>query len=175
MFRNKKSKAQIVVIDMVFAISLIILALFLLFKVSEINIYENNSTNTLQELDHVGNTIYSKIVSNHLVNCHIVDSKNSFIFEKCLSGNSDLTKENLSIPDNYGCSLTGFSTITPINECNDYLPPVSNNVFQKDIIILESQNLEINKNNYLKSLNNNSVISDLSLNEQTITLKVWKQ
>jgi len=170
---RRKSKAQIVVVDLVFAVSLIILALFLLFKITEINIYETNSTNNLQELDHVGNIIYSTIVSNPLINCRVVDQENTFILEKCISDESSLTKENLSVPENYSCNLSGFSTIILINECDDSYTPI-NNVYEKEITILESADLDINKNEYLESLNNNSVISDL-FNKQTINLKVWKE
>ncbi len=167
---KKKNKAQLFSLDIVFALIIIILLLFLLSKIAEVKIYKTNTNNHLKELDLIGNSTYKKLVSNPKLNCYIYDTQNNFLLSNCIGDDSEITKENLDIPDNYKCHITGLPPgIT--NECTDIVDLSVVNIykikFKMDYII---GNRDISKSSYMNDLLDISLIFEFS----DVTLSVWK-
>jgi len=166
---KKKNKAQLFSLDIVFALIIIILLLFLLSKIAEVKIYKINTNNNLKELDLVGNSTYKKLVSNPKLNCYVYDANNNILLSNCIGNDSAITKDNLDIPDNYKCNITGLP-VALTNDCDDVGMPV-NNVYKIAFTIdYYTNSRNIPKNIYMNGLLNNS----LTFIDKDITLNVWK-
>jgi hypothetical protein len=166
---KKKNKAQLFSLDIVFALIIIILLLFLLSKIAEVKIYKINTNNNLKELDLVGNSTYKKLVSNPKLNCYVYDANNHFLLSNCIGNDSAITKANLDIPDSYKCNITGLPGGIN-NDCDDVGMPVDN-VYKINFTIDYYNNTRnIPKNIYINGLLN----LPLSFTNHDVTLNVWK-
>ena len=66
------NKGQIITLDVLFAITLIILAFLLVFKISEIEIYSSNSQRRISEINRIGDLSYNLLLNGEK-NCLIKD------------------------------------------------------------------------------------------------------
>ena len=162
------NKGQMIVLDVLFAIALIILAFLLVFKISETEIYSSNSQKRIEELNRIGDLSYNLLLhGGH--NCLVKDGpqQNMFIPGTIRSGNS-MTKEKLEIPSNYDCylSITGIN-FSP-NECNSAVP-TTGNIYSIDFTIGYCTS-DLDKSGYLNCTKSGCPW----LSEKSGTLSIWR-
>jgi len=167
MIKNKK--AQVMLLDVLFAIVLIILIFFLLFKVSETKMYAINSSKQINELESVGNLAFNKLTNNTLINCKVIDQKNNFLLKNCFYADSNINKQNLGLGSEYFCNfeIPGFNLNN--NLCSDDYSD-SNNFFAISFQVNTFGSKEILKSEYLANILNKETTIDL----KNAKLVVWK-
>lgn len=154
------NKGQMVVLDVLFAITIMILAFLLLFKFSETEIYRSNSQRPIDKLNRVGDLSYS-LLFNSPNACLVTDSQNSFY----LSGTTKtLTKEMLAIPSDYNCNVTGLT----VSGCSPVVP-TTGDIYTRDFKIATCT-ADLSKQKYLDCIE--SGCSEIS--SASGTLKIWK-
>jgi len=168
MIKNKN--AQIMVLDILFSVVLIVLISFLMVNIVESKVYQSTTDNLNSELNNIGEVAFKNIINNSQVNCFANDSKNKYHIPACLANNSPLSKNNLAIPSNYKCSLTGHGSFTS-NQCNDILDVSNNDYYSVDFNVSILPSLQISKLNYLNNIFNNR--NDFN-NKAQLNLKVWR-
>lgn len=163
----KTKKGQIIILDVLFAVVIVVLMFFLLVKLAEIEIYNVNSDKSIEKLNYSGMQAYRKIINNPQVNAKVVDSKNSVYIPGSVNKFSSITKSKLSISWDYNCYFSVNSVAFPINECNQ-TPPTDKETFAVDfnVIVFTS---DITKEEYI-----NYVTGRETPVIETATLKVWR-
>ena len=151
MYKLKKEKAQVMLIDVLFSIVIIILMFFLLTKWVEINVYNTSSNKDNLELNNISLLVYNKLTSNYKINVYAEDSNNSFLIPDSFSKYSKITKDNLGLPRDYNCSFTVQGINFNINECDD-TPPTTVPYFQLDFNVIKYTSATIQKSDYTKDL-----------------------
>jgi len=155
MYKLKKEKAQIMLVDILFSIVIIILMFFLLTKWVEINIYNTSSNKDNLELNNISLLIYNKLTSNYKINVLAVDSNNSFLIPDSFSKDSEITKANLGLPTDFNCTFTVQGVNFTTNECVD-TPPTIGSYFQLDFNAIVYSSATIRKSDYTNNLSGSS-------------------
>lgn len=164
MIKLKKQKGQIIILDILFAIVLIIFLFLILSKTAEIRIYERISDSRIEELEQVGLTIYKKLVNNPKINCYVSHENNNFLVRSCFPNNFSVTKTDLGVPSRYRCNLSINNVTIGPNGCNDNDSGVEN-YFLIEHDVLVSNNRQVSKNNHL---------SGTAYTNRQMTIKVWR-
>ena len=155
------NKGQMVVLDVLFAITIMILAFLLLFKFSETEIYRSNSQRPIDKLNRIGDLSYS-LLFNSPNACLVTDSQNSFY----LSGTTKtLTKEMLAIPSDYNCKVTGLT----VTGCSS-VDPSSGDIYVRNFEIATCTT-NLSKKEYLTCITSSSCPK---ISYKSGTLKIWK-
>ena len=151
MYKLKKEKAQVMLVDVLFSIVIIILMFFLLTKWVEINVYNTSSNKDNLELNNISLLAYNKLTSNNKINVYAEDSNNSFLIPDSFSKDSEITKANLGLPKDYNCFFSVQSINFSTNECKDIIP-ATGPYFQLDFNVIKYTNATIKKSDYTKDL-----------------------
>lgn len=106
MIRTKKG--QIMLLDVLFAIVIIILMFFLLLRFAEAEVYKTNVDSRTERLTSVGSLAYQKLLNNPKINCKVTDNQNTFYVPGTIKTGT-ITKADLGIPSDYNCSVTGIT------------------------------------------------------------------
>jgi hypothetical protein len=161
------NKGQMIVLDVLFAVALIILAFLIVFKISEVEIYNSNSQREIEKLNRIGNLSYTMLMNNGQNGCYVTDGpQQNFFIPGTIKTNSTITKENLAIPSDYNCNLSGITLSS--NQCNSVVP-TTGDIYEIDFTI-GSCTTETDKSTYL-----NCTKSGCSwLTEKEGTLKIWR-
>ncbi len=157
-------KGQMIVLDVLFAITLMVLAFSLIFKVSETDIYSSNSRKNLEMLNRVGELSYNYLMNNSENGCFVMDNSNSFFIPGTINTSKTLTKEGLAIPSNYKCSVSGLNVLG----CNAS-PPANSEVFAIDFTIATCSGY-LTKNEYLACIRGDACY----MSTKSGTLKIWR-
>ncbi|MDD4468242.1 MAG: hypothetical protein PHF68_03760 [Candidatus ainarchaeum sp.] len=153
-----------VVLDVLFAITIMILAFLLLFKFSETEIYRSNSQRPIDKLNRVGDLSYS-LLFNSPNACLVTDSENSFYLLGTINTTKTLTKEMLAIPSDYNCNVTGLT----VTGCSS-VDPLSGDIYVRNFEIATCTT-DLSKKEYLTCITSNSC---LKISNTSGTLKIWK-
>jgi len=130
------NKGQMVVLDVLFAITLIVLSFLIVFKISEIEIYKSNSQRQTIQLNRIGEATFSTILNNTQDSCRVSDTHNNLILSGTIrSTGTNITKAKLSIPSDYNCYLSISGVNFNLNECNSIPPNGLNNIYAIDFNI----------------------------------------
>lgn len=156
-------KGQVMLLDVLFAIVIIVLMFFLLIRFVETDIYKTNVDSRTEELTSVGTLAYQKFLNNPKINCKVTDSANSFYLPGTINTTETITKGDLGIPLDYNCEVTGLL----VNGCQLILPDNKPNYTIKFVVVTCSNDL--NKNTYVNYITNQSDPA-----KSTITLKIWR-
>jgi len=156
------NKGQMVVLDVLFAITIMILAFLLLFKFSETEIYRSNSQRPIDKLNRVGDLSYS-LLFNSPNACLVTDSENSFYLSGTINTKT-LTKEMLAIPSDYNCNVTGLT----VTGCSS-VDPLSGDIYVRNFEIATCTT-DLSKQKYLDCIE--SGCSEIS--SASGTLRIWK-
>lgn len=150
-------------IDVLFAVVIVILMFFLLLKFVETDIYKTNVDSRTEELTSVGSLAYQKFLNNPKINCKVTDSQNSFYLPGTINTSATITKADLGIPVDYNCYITSIS----VSGCQPtaFTGPSYNLSFTA-VTCTE----DLNKNTYIDYITNTS--SDPTT--QAITLQIWR-
>lgn len=163
----KTKKGQIVILDVLFAVVIIILMFFLLMKLAEIQVYKINSDKQIEKLNNVGTLAYKKALNNPQINCKVADSVNSFYLPGTINTNVLITKSMLGISEDYNCSFV-VSGVIASPGCNQVLTDIN----------IESYNVDFNvitcTANYTKQNYLNYVKGSGSPLSTQATLKIWR-
>lgn len=157
------NKGQMVVLDVLFAITIMILAFLLLFKFSETEIYRSNSQRPIDKLNRVGDLSYS-LLFNSLNACLVTDSQNSFYLSGTIN-TTTLTKEMLAIPSDYNCKVT----VLTVTGCSS-VDPSSGDIYVRDFEIATCTT-DLSKKEYLTCITSSSCPK---ISKKSGTLKIWK-
>lgn len=157
------NKGQMVVLDVLFAITIMILAFLLLFKFSETEIYRSNSQRPIDKLNRVGDLSYS-LLFNSPNACLVTDSQNSFYLSGTINTTKTLTKEMLAIPSDYNCNVTGITVFGCIPAA-----PTTGDIYVRNFEIATCT-ANLSKQKYLGCIK--SGCSEIS--SASGTLKIWK-
>lgn len=161
------NKGQMIVLDVLFAVTLIILAFFLVFKISETEIYSSNYQRRISELNRIGDLSYNLLLNGES-NCFVTDGpQQNFRLSGTIKSNSAITKGNLGIPEDYNCSLV-ITGVSFTNQCNS-TAPTAGDIYAVDFNIGSCSNLT--KQEYLNCTK--SGCSNVS--EKSGTLKIWRE
>ena len=152
-----------VVLDVLFAITIMILAFLLLFKFSETEIYRSNSQRPIDKLNRVGDLSYS-LLFNSPNACLVTDSQNSFYLSGTINTTNPLTKEMLAIPSDYNCNVTGLT----VTGCSSVVP-TTGDIYVRNFKIATCT-ADLSKQKYLDCIE--SGCSEIS--SASGTLKIWK-
>lgn len=155
-------KGQIMLLDVLFAVVIIILMFFLLIKFVETDIYKTNVDSRTEELTSVGSLAYQKFLNNPKINCKVKDLQNSFYIPGTINTTTTITKADLGIPLDYNCQVTGVS----VTGCQTAGFDGPSYTIQFPVVICTD---DLNKNTYVDYVTNTSDPSPL-----TITLNVWR-
>jgi len=171
---NKRSKGQLMVLDVAFTIVLIILLFFFLFRWTEMKTYESISQRKQIELNYVSQNVFFSLTNNHSINCYASDNNNQFLITSCFSSNSPISRVNIGLPADYDCnfSIDGFN-LTNNTACSSTFDSASNNnysIIKFNVITTTNNNLLVRKSNYL----NNILDKSSSLVSREATLVIWK-
>ena len=156
-------KGQVMLIDVLFAVVIVILMFFLLLKFVETDIYKTNVDSRTEELTSVGSLAYQKFLNNPAINCKVKDSENSFYLPGTINTTGPITKSGLGIPSDYNCFVSG-ATVTG---CQATSHTGISYTITFPVITCST---DLNKNAYIDYITNTS--SDPST--QAITLQVWR-
>lgn len=163
------NKGQMIVLDVLFAVALIILAFLIVFKISEVEIYNSNSQREIEKLNRIGNLSYTMLMNNGQNGCYVTDGpQQNFFIPGTIKTNSTITKEKLAIPSDYNCNLSISGVALSSNQCNS-VAPTTGDIYEIDFTI-GSCTTETDKSTYL-----NCTKSGCSwLTEKEGTLKIWR-
>lgn len=157
-------KGQVLLLDVLFAVVIIILMFFLLIKFVETNIYKTNVDSRTEELTSVGTLAYQKFLNNPKINCKVIDSQNSFYLPGTINTTAPITKEDLGISLDYNCAVNGKS----VDGCLLSLPDINNPSYTVKFSAVTCSGV-LNKNTYIDYITN-----ETNPPTQEITLKVWR-
>jgi len=157
-------KGQMIVLDVLFAITLMVLAFSLIFKVSETDIYSSNSRKNLEMLNRVGELSYNYLMNNSENGCFVIDNNNSFFIPGTINTNKVITKEGLAIPSNYKCFVSNLPVLGCIAS-----PPANSEVFAITFDITTCQG-NLTKQQYLSCIRK----STCPIGTASVTLKIWR-
>ncbi len=163
-----KKKGQIIVLDVLFAVVLLIFLFFIVSKLAEVKIYENISDARAEELEEIGSLVYDRLVNNPLINCYVADSNNYYLLRSCIAEDSEIKKEYLGMPDNYKCKVTFDSLSVMPNECSDDDTDVEEYFYIKQNIFTNNER-QINK-----AFHKQKVLGTSSYASEEMTIKVWR-
>jgi len=166
---TKKQKGQVMVLDILFALVIIILMFFLLFRWSEVEIYNSSSDKVNYELNNVGLLVFNKLTNNSEINCYASDSENNYIISNCFAIDSDITKDKLGVPSTYSCNFDVIGLTITINECDDALP-TGDSYFALNFDVVTNATKQVSKGNYINDFLNGTG----NLTTTTAKLVVWK-
>lgn len=167
----KTEKGQVMVLDVLFSITLLILMIFLLSKITELQIDKANTEKEIYKLNKTGNIVYNKLTNNQEINCYTHDNNNDILIPNCFGKNSDITKQKLGLTFDYNCnfSITNF-TITN-NECDDVYDIADLNAYYMvDINVIVNNTRDLNKQIVMNNILNKT--NDLNIEKGTIV--IWK-
>lgn len=159
-------KGQMIVLDVLFAIVLIMLAFFLILKISEIEIYSSSSQRKVNELNRIGNLSYSLLLNGE-TKCFVSNNNQKFYIPGTFKTGSVVTKRQLGIPSNYNCNLTIEGVSISSNECTTSTPP-SKDIYEISFKIGSCS--EISASNYFNCMKE----SCSGVTERNANLKIWK-
>jgi len=170
------SKGQMFSLDLIIAISFVVLAIGLLYQQAELFHYYEKDNALQSELYRIGYNASNQLVGNPDVICPLTTQTGGTIIDylpNCLPSSGvtkdAITKASLGIPDDYDCSITPSIS----NYClSSNLPGDASNVFSIDrnVVILNSGD-SITKAQFEDCINS---AVNCALEETTINLKVWK-
>lgn len=161
------NKGQMVVLDVLFAITIMILAFLLLFKFSETEIYRSNSQRPIDKLNRVGDLSYS-LLFNSPNACLVTDSQNSFYLSGTIN-TTTLTKEMLAIPSDYNCNVAGLTVAgLTVTGCSS-VAPSSGDIYVRNFEIATCTT-DLSKKEYLDCIE--SGCSEIS--SASGILEIWK-
>ena len=162
------NKGQMIVLDVLFAVALMILAFLLIFKISEVEIYNSNSQRQIEKLNRIGNLSYTILMNQGSIGCYVKDASQNFFIPGTIKTNSPMTKAVLAIPPEYDCylSIPGVAMATP--ECTS-LVPLTGDIYSIDFTI-GSCTVHTDKSTYLTCTKSGCSW----LTERTGTLKIWR-
>jgi hypothetical protein len=166
----KKEKAQVMLLDVVFSVVIIILLFFLLFRFTEIQIYNSSLDKANYELEKIGTISFNRIVNNPKINCVISDTNNQIPIPNCLAPSSEITLKTLGIPENYDCNFTVSGTSFAINECNSNLPS-DTQYYAVSFDVLIGSDKNIPKSEYMNSILGNSS----TITSKSAKLVIWDE
>lgn len=158
----KTRKGQVMLLDVLFAVVIVILMFFLLLKFVETDIYKTNVDSRTEELTSVGSLAYQKFLNNPKINCKVTDSENSFYLPGTIDTTESITKADLGIPSDYNCHITGAT----VNGCgaSGFTGPSYTIAFTVATCLTD-----LNKNAYIDYITDSS-----DPTPQAITLQVWR-
>lgn len=163
------NKGQMIVLDVLFAVALMILAFLLIFKVSEVEIYNSNSQRQIEKLNRIGNLSYTILMNQGTIGCYVKDGpQQNFFIPGTIKTNSAITKDSLAIPTGYNCNLSISGVTFSTNECNSTVP-LTGDIYEIDFTI-GSCTIHENKSTYLTCTKSGCSW----LTERTGTLKIWR-
>lgn len=163
------NKGQIITLDVLFAITLIILAFLLVFKISEIEIYSSNSQRRILEINRIGDLSYNLLLNGEK-NCFVTDGpQQNFRLSGTIKSNSAITKESLGIPANYNCNLVITGVSFSFNECNSAVP-TSGDIYAVNFKIGNCSS-DLSKQEYLECTKSGC---PSKISEKSVTLKIWR-
>ncbi|HOD89528.1 MAG TPA: hypothetical protein PKK56_00365 [archaeon] len=166
-----KDKGQVMVLDILFSITLLILMIFLLSKITELQIDKENTEKEIYKLNKIGNIVYNKLTNNQEINCYTHDNNNDILIPNCFGKDSIITKQALGLTSDYNCnfSITNF-TITN-NQCNQtYNLSDLKAYYIVDINVIVNNTRDLNK----QTVMNNILNKTNDLNIETGTIVIWK-
>lgn len=159
----KTKKGQVMLLDVLFAVVIVILMFFLLLKFVETDIYKTNVDSRTEELTSIGSIAYQKFLNNPKINCKVTDSQNSFYLPGTIDTSETITKADLGIPVDYNCYITGRT----VDGCQAI--SYANSSYRIDFSVATCSG-NLTKNEYIDYITNTS--SDPTT--QLITLQVWR-
>lgn len=162
------NKGQMIVLDVLFAVALMILAFLLIFKISEVEIYNSNSQRQIEKLNRIGNLSYTILMNQGTIGCYVKDTQQNFFIPGTIKTNSAITKDDLAIPTGYNCNLSIPGVILSPNECNS-IAPVTGDIYEIDFTIGSCTD-HTDKSTYLACIK----LGCSWLTESTGTLKIWR-
>jgi hypothetical protein len=162
------NKGQMIVLDVLFAVALMILEFLLIFKISEVEIYNSNSQRQIEKLNRVGNLSYATLMNQGSIGCYVKDAPQNFFIPGTIKTNSPMTRAVLAIPTGYNCNLSipGVAMATP--ECTSPVPSTGD-IYSIDFTI-GSCTAHTDKSTYLTCTKSGCSW----LTERTGTLKIWR-
>ncbi|MFA5746124.1 MAG: hypothetical protein WCX82_03090 [archaeon] len=164
----KTKKGQIVILDVLFAVVIIILMFFLLMKLAEVQVYKINSDKQIEKLNNVGTLAFKKALNNPQINCKVVDSVNSFYLPGTIQESAVITKKTLGIPGDYNCSFLISGVSISSNACNQVLTDTNAESYNVDFNVITCSG-NYTKQNYFKY-----ITGDRSPSSKQATLKIWR-
>ena len=162
-------KGQMIVLDVLFALALIIFAFLLIFKISEVEIYTSVSQRKIEQLNRVGDLAYLSLKNNTEYGCFVSDTQNKFFLPGTMKDNVNITKSSLSIPADYNCSLSISGISFTTNECNSVVP-TSGDIYAIDFNITNCST-DLTKQAYLTCIKSGICPG---ITEESGTLKIWR-
>lgn len=162
-------KGQMIVIDILFAIAVITLMFIFMVKTSESDVYSSNYKKQTEKINRIGELALYSFLNNSESGCFVKDTDNNFFIPGTIKTPAVITKENLSIPSDYGCNLSVSGITITSNECNSSVP-ATNEIYSVDFVIA-SCTADLTKKEYLNCMSGGSC---LRISEKTGTLKIWK-
>lgn len=158
----KTKKGQVMLLDVLFAVVIVILMFFLLLKFVETDIYKTNVDSRTEELTSIGSIAYQKFLNNPKINCKVTDSQNSFYLPGTIDTSETITKSGLGIPSDYNCSVSGVT----VTGCQTTTHTGISYTITFPVITCST---DLNKNTYI------DYITDIyNPSTQSITLQVWR-
>jgi len=111
----KNNKGQVFSLDLIIAMTVLVLGIGLLIQFSETRIYEQKENMLWKELESKGQTASALLVSNPEIICSLVDEEvpaNTIgHMENCINTSlgidGRITKENLGLPSEYEFDISG--------------------------------------------------------------------
>ncbi|HOZ35410.1 MAG TPA: hypothetical protein PLK55_00290 [archaeon] len=157
----KTKKGQVMLLDVLFAVVIVILMFFLLLKFVETDIYKTNVDSRTEELTSIGSIAYQKFLNNPKINCKVTDSQNSFYLPGTIDTSETITKADLGIPADYNCH-----TDPTVDGCQATAFSGPSYTIQFPVVTCST---DLNKNTYI------DYITDIyNPSTQLITLQVWR-
>lgn len=176
-------KGQIFSLDFIFSVMVMVLAIGLAIQMVEVNQYTSKEIEVQENLARIGETAADMLVSHPDIACDLVGSLDGGITYSpagtdainCISWkNSQIKKETLGIPDNYGCWV-GFSDSSlsiENNECTSMDFKSKEDVYSASRYGIYSPRADgVDKKEIQKCMNNDSC----GFEEKILTIKVWKE
>ena len=158
----KTRKGQVMLLDVLFAVVIVILMFFLLLKFVETDIYKTNVDSRTEELTSVGSLAYQKFLNNPKINCKVADSQNSFYLPGTIDTSGTITKADLGIPLDYNCAVIGRT----VDGCSG---TINSGISYTVSFPVVTCSVDLNKNIYIDYITGSIPAPDVN-----ITLQVWR-
>ncbi len=160
------NKGQLFVLDVIFAIIVIFLLFIILSKWADHQIYNSISQRNNKELESIGSFVSRKIMTDPNYVCYVsFDDTKSYV-SGCLGDNLSFTKEELSIPSDYGCNISTDITLYT-NECTATIP-TDKDLYSRNLTFVKHNSQQMTLRQYQNYLDVQNATSG------ELTLVVWK-
>ena len=166
----KSKKGQLMVLDIIFALVILILMIFLLTKWVEIKAYQSNDATYNYNLNNTFNTSFNLLTNNKEINCYAYDSDNNYLIPGCFAIDSNVSKVGIGLPSDYNCNFIIDSFILSDNECIDVISIDSNNFIEFDFNVVTYGARAMTKDTYLSNILDDSS----TITKRQARLVIWK-